>query len=98
MQLKLKDHLRSPITPDSGRAAIIDPVLHDDNIQFYWSILNVDIENEEWSKELITHITELWLTMRGFSISMQWTEEYKHMMSMESKKKKGLRKELRKAT
>lgn len=98
MQLKLKDHLRSPITPDSGRAAIIDPVLHDDNVQFYWSILNVDIENEEWSKELLTHIIELWLTMRGFSISMQWTEEYKHMMSMESKKKKGLRKELRKAT
>ena len=77
MQLKLKDHLRSPFTSDSKRAAVIDPVLlHNNNVQFYWGILNVDIDNEDWSEELLTHIIELWLTMRGFSISMQWTEEY----------------------
>ena len=98
MQLKLKDHLKNPFTSDSKRAAIIDPVLHNNNVQFYWSILNVDIENDDWSEELLARIIELWLTMRGFSISMQWTEEYKHMKSTESRKKKGLRKELKKAT
>ena len=98
MQLKLKDHLKNPFTSDSKRAAIIDPVLHNNNVQFYWSILNVDIENDDWSEELLARIIELWLTMRGFSISMQWTEEYKRMKSTESRKKKGLRKELKKMT
>ena len=51
----------------------------------------MDIENEDWSEELLTHIIELWLTMRGFSISKQWTEEYKHKKSTESRKKKGLK-------
>ena len=55
----------------------------------------IAIHNEEWRTELLTHIIALWLTIRGFSISMEWMEEYKCIMGMDNKKKKGLRKELK---
>lgn len=39
-------------------------------------MLSVDIE-EEHNSELLQHIVQLWLTIRGFSISKAWMENYK---------------------
>ena len=38
-------------------------------------------------KNLLTHIITLRLTIRGFSIPMEWMQEYKRAIGIESKKK-----------
>ena len=71
MRSKLTEHLKKRrITEDSeeGKSTIIDYVLKNEDIQFYWSMLSIDIEEEEHSLELLQHIIQLWLTIRGFSI------------------------------
>ena len=97
MQGELVYHLkRSTIMSEgSTKEKITNLVLQSSNVSFYWDILTGDIHNEEWRTELLTHIIALWLTIRGFSISMEWMEEYKCIMGMDNKKKKGLRKELK---
>ena len=44
----------------------------------------MNIENEDWSEELLTHIIELWLTVRGFIVVYQCSG----LKSTESRKKK----------
>ncbi len=67
--------------------------LSNPDIQFSWNIMDTNLEEEE-SKELLTHIIKLWLNIRGFSISKEWMETYKHICSG-AKKKKSLRRELK---
>ena len=96
MQVKLTNHLKStPSVSESGKAVIVNSVLHSTSVQFYWSIATTDdiIQNEEWSNELLTHVIRYWLNIRGFSLATQWMDEYKHMISTVNKK--GLRKELK---
>ena len=98
MQSHLMVHLKNLSTThyesQSSKTTIINLVQHDNIVQFYWSIVN-DIQNEEWSEELLNHLITSWLTIRGFSTSSQWMEEYKRLMHA-GNKKKGLRKELQK--
>ena len=49
----------------------------DDNVQFYWVMLSVDIENEDRAIELLKEIIGLWVTVQGFSIAGCWSEQYK---------------------
>ena len=65
----------------------------DDNVQFYWAMLSVDIENEDHAIELLKEIIGLWVTMRGFSIAGCWLEQYKQ--ATKTNAQKGLRRELK---
>ena len=58
--------------------------------------MSYNIQDDGSRSELLTHIARTWLTIRGFSITSQWMEQYKHLSSADSKKKKGLRKEVKK--
>lgn len=77
------------------RESIINSVATDDNIQFYWTILSVDIENEIHATEVLQQIIGTWLTVRGFSIAGTWLDKYLHISNQTSAKKKGLRTELK---
>ena len=99
MRSKLMEHLKKrKLTEDSkeGKAAIIDYVLNNNDVQFYWSMLSIDIEEEEHNSELLHHIIQLWLTIRGFSISKAWMENYKCAVKSGTAKSKSLRKNLKK--
>ena len=37
--------------------------------QFHWSMLSVDIPEDEDGAELLRHVLELWLNIRGFGTS-----------------------------
>ena len=80
-----------------GKSATIDFVLSNNDVQFYWSMLSVNIEEEEHNSELLWHIVQLWLMIRGFSISKAWMEDYKCAPKSGTAKSKGLRKNLKKA-
>ncbi len=77
------------------RESIIVSVASDDNVQFYWTILSADIENETCATEVLKQIIGAWLTVRGFSIAGAWLEQYLQVSKQASSKKKGLRTELK---
>lgn len=98
MKSKLMEHLKKQrMTEDSreGKSVIIDYVLKNNDVQFYSSMLSVDIQEEQHNSELLQHIIQLWLTIRGFSISKAWMEDYKCAVKSSTAKSKGLRKNLK---
>ena len=100
MRKKLMNHLKRSITlPESveGKSAIVEFVTGDSDVQFHWLILSVDIEDEQDSDELLKRIVELWLNIRGFSISKGWMEDYKAIVCETTKRKKSLRKGLKRS-
>ncbi len=58
----------------SNRKTIVDAV---DNMKMYWSLVYQDIDEEEWSSELLSEAIELWVTIQGFSLVSHWLEAYK---------------------
>ena len=76
---------------------VIAAVMEDDDVQFYWTMMTVDLE-EEANQELLQGITGLWVTIRGFSFTKSWLQMYqatKHSEDAKDTKKKGLRKKLK---
>ncbi len=73
-------HLQDGIlssTEDEGKVGIIQFFSVDENVQFYWSMIAADIEDDVELYELLKGIVELWLNIRGFSISKMWMEKQK---------------------
>lgn len=94
---KLKVHLQSSTTQHTlAKSSLIQSVSCDEDVQFYWAMQSVDIDNNEHSAELLHHIIELWVTIRGFSIAASWLEDYKRVMNTSTLKSTGLRKGLKK--
>jgi len=100
MQVKLMSHLEHGANPPSEQSSqkeeILQRIVSDSNVSFYWDIVSYNIQDDDRRSELLAHIARVWLTMRGFSITSQWMEQYKHVSSANTRKKKGLRKELKK--
>ena len=96
MQVKLMSYLEKGTIPpseqSSGKEEILQHIMSDSNVLFYWVIMSYSIQDDGTRSELLTHITRTLL----FLHSSQWMEQYKHMSSADSKKKKGLQKELKK--
>ena len=78
-----------------GKSAIIEFVIKNDDVQFHLSLLSIDVE-EEHNSELLQHTVQLWLTIRGFSISKAWMENYKCAAKSGISKSKSLKKNLKK--
>ena len=78
IELKVRKYLFSVLgrTISCDKDTIISSVASDDNVQSYWAMLSVDIENKDHAIELLKEIIGLWVTMRGFSIAGCWLEQY----------------------
>ena len=83
-------------TSPKTKEMLSSAVSSDEDIQFYWTILSVDIESEEQAIKLLTEIIGLWVTIRGFSIAGTWMENYQKVRKSVSHKSKALRKQLKK--
>ena len=104
IELKVRKHLfiafeRSTSMSDyDKRETIVHAVAENEGVQFYWTMLSIDIESEEQAVKLLKEIIGLWVTIRGFSIAGTWIEQYMQANKCVSSKSKGLRKELKRST
>ena len=73
---------------------LIDAVVEDQDVEFFWSILSAVIDDEADACQLLQEIVELWVTIRGFSTTSSWLEQYKRAKQKTTRKAKGLRKGL----
>lgn len=90
----LPKHLAQPAAL-SKKEDLVESISLDEAVQLSWTPVAIDIVDVEHSKELLTSIVEMWLTMRGFSITSNWMDQYK--LAIKDKlisKSKSLRKEL----
>ena len=76
----------------SFKKSVLDVIVKNENVQFYWTLLSQDIESPENSEALLTEIIHLWVTIRGFSMAASWMEEYKKNTKKTTQKSTGLRK------
>ena len=74
MEIELRKHLRSEQLPNLKDVAKI--IKDSDEVQFYWSIVAADWDEEE-AQALLELIIDLWVTIRGFSFASAWIEKFK---------------------
>ena len=94
-QALLPKHLRN--SSGNRKDGLQQKITEDEDVQFYWSMVSIDIEDEKASLELLQSIVELWVRIRGFSITSAWMELYKRASQKVTKAQKGLRKQLHKS-
>lgn len=95
MELVLRQCIES-FSTDHGinKDKVVDVLCEDNEVQFYWSMISSDID-EETSQKVLVEVIKLWVTIRGNSYASAIVEEYKRA-SGTLKRKKSLRKELKK--
>ena len=100
IEMKVRTHLftmfrTSASSMEGEREAVIKAVSNDTDVQFHWSMVSVDIADEQHAIQLLKEIIGLWVTIRGFSIAGAWLEDYKQKSKSSVSKSKPLRKELK---
>ena len=88
----LPKHLKSAV---SSKETLVLGIKEDEDVQFQWSMLCVDIDSPSDSDDLLMSVIALWVTIRGFSLTSSWMEVYKKALQQCTSKKKALRKHLR---
>ena len=88
----LPQHLISK--PKASKEKLLKDVWEDDDVQFWWSMLAIDIKNESEADELLHEIVSLWVTIGGFTVTSFWLEQYQIVQNKTVKKSKSLRKTL----
>lgn len=58
---------------------IIEELVTDDDIQFFWSMISVDIDQHVGEQFLTAQIVQLWVTLRGFLTASAFVEQYKQV-------------------
>ena len=96
----LEEGVRKHFNKSAARGLIVGAkekvttsLLTDEDVQFYWSIASADFE-EAAAKTLLKMIVDLWITIRGFSFSSAWIEQYKQANKKTIQRSKALRREL----
>ena len=71
-------------TREHSKDEIIDEVACDGGVQFHWSTIAADLD-EDASKALLVEVVKLWLTIRGFSTAGAFVEQYKQTVKKSTK-------------
>ena len=58
------------------RESIISTIASDESIQFFWTIVSIDIEGETQASTILKLMIGLWLNIRGFSLAGTWQDNY----------------------
>lgn len=87
----LPQHLKNP---SGSQDLLIQDLKNDEDIQFFWCTVSTDITDSSDADQLLADIMKLWITIRGFSVTSNWMNEYQNF-NKKSVKKKALHKTLR---
>ena len=93
VQLQLKQLAQSAY---AARKKMLQAIAASEDVQFYWLIVTADFEDndDEIKSIFLSMISELYLTMRGFSFANNWVEKFKLAAKKSTQKSKSLRREL----
>ena len=92
MERKLRKIVRVNHAP-SFNDDVKQKVVTDDDVQFFWCMINSDW-GSECASVLLEMVANQWLKIRGFSYASGWIEKLKQMQEKTLQKSKGVRKQL----
>ena len=75
------------------KEVIIEEIVIDDDIQFYWSMICVDLDSHV-REQLLQQIVQVWVTIRGFSTAGAFIEQYKRVTKKSTKNQPAYAKDL----
>ena len=81
---------------ENTKDMLVNIISEDADVQFYWTLLSQDIDNEDEAIKLLEEIVIMWVTVRGFSLASTWLEQYKNAKQITVSKNRALRKKLKK--
>ena len=91
VELVIRRHLQGLDQP--SLSSVKSQVVEDEDVQFYWSIISVNWEDET-ATTLLNMIIDMWIKIRGHSTAKAWLESYKLTQKKFLQKSKGIRKQL----
>ena len=88
--------LSSPATTTGLKAKFVANLVANADVLFHWSIAaaGFDVDDVEVHETVLRMITELYVTIRGFSYASAWIEQYKQTQKKSTQRSKSLRKQL----
>lgn len=95
MELVVKAFLKGKEKPRDIRSEMIKLIGDSDTVRKEWSEVAAEWEPEE-SEVIFGMVTDLWVTMRGFSYASEWMEKWKQETKKSVQKSQALRKKLNK--
>jgi len=72
---------------------VITTLINDEQVQYHWDVVSGHWEPEE-TEVLLPMITQLWVTMCGYSYASAKVEQHKQAVKKVTQKPKGIRKHL----
>ena len=91
MEYELRKHVRQGISLNLEN--ITSTVRDNEDVQFLWTMLSAEWE-EESASSLLQMIVTQWVKIRGFAYASAWLERYKAAQKKTTQKSKGIRKHL----
>ena len=92
----LPEHaIKSSGCTDNFKQNVINKIMHQEDVQWHWTLISQSIDSEEDAIELLYEIVLLWVTVRGFALAATWMETYKQMAKATTKRSVSLRKKLK---
>lgn len=98
IEFEVRRHLQLLLLQQSllSKDDIMDEVLNDLDVQQHWSSIATQADvDEDAAQQLLKEIVQLWLTIRGYSASGEFVENYRKCNDKGTKKSVGLRKGLK---
>ena len=97
LELRVRTYLPKLLRTSSGitKEEVLCDIVENEDLILSWMAAIGDFEDEWLASELLQHVSELWLTIRGFSAAGAWMEYYKQCKEKLIEKNKALRKDLK---
>ena len=95
MELVVKGFLKKEDKPRNIKSELMSMITANEDVRSQWEEVSAEWEPEE-SRILFARITDLWVTMRGFSYASAWMEQWKESTKKSVQKSQPLRKKLNK--
>ena len=95
MELVVKGFLKKEDKPRNIKSELMSMITANEDVRSQWAEVSAEWEPEE-SRILFARITDLWVTMRGFSYASAWMEQWKESTKKSVQKSQPLRKKLNK--
>ena len=86
-------HMVSEQVMSSGSKDRLIAAVKDDEVLFHWCILTAETDDKD-AEVVLDMLTNLWITIRGFSFASSWLEMYKLQKKKSLQCSKALRKEI----
>ena len=96
MEEELWQHLQMQRVKDMTgyKDGVCKAITDNDDILFHWCMLTCDVDDES-ANVVLTMLINLWITIRGFSFTNGWLEQYKQSRKKYLQRSKALRKDFR---